>query len=59
VVSMSPLGMKETQAATQLPCLTAGELQSGALNGRLQETVSKRAGSPFAIVGSHEELLNT
>jgi hypothetical protein len=59
VVSMSPLGMKETQAATQLPCLTAGELQSGALNARLQESVSKRAGSLFATVGSREELLNT
>ncbi len=59
VVSMSPLGMKETQAATQLPCLTAGELQSGALNARLLETVSKRAGSLFATVGSREEILNT
>jgi len=59
VVSMSPLGMKETQAATQLACLTAGELQCGALNARLQETVSKRAGSLFATVGSREELLNT
>ena len=59
VVSMSPLGMKETQAATQLTCLTAGELQSGALNARLRETVRKRAGSPFATVESREELLNT
>jgi hypothetical protein len=59
VVSMSPLGMKETQAATQLPCLTAGELQAGALNARLQEAVSNRAGSLFATAGSREELLNT
>ena len=59
VVSMSPLGMKETQAATQLPCLTAGELQSGALNARLQETVSKRAGSLFATAGDRKELLST
>ena len=59
VVSMSPLGMKETQAATGLPCLTAGELQSGALNVRLQETVSKHAGTLFATAGSREELLNT
>jgi len=59
VVSMSPLGMKETQAATQLPCLTAGELQSGALNARLEQAVSKRAGRLFATAGSREELLNT
>jgi hypothetical protein len=59
VVSMSPLGMKETQVATQLPCLTAGELQSGALNARLQGTISKRAGSLFATAGSREELVNT
>src|SRR5713226_3770654 len=59
VVSMSPLGMKETQAATQLPCLTAGELQSGAFNARLQETVSKRPGPLFATAGSREEFLNT
>jgi len=58
VVSMSPLGMNETQAATQLPCFTAGELQSGALNARLQESVSKRAGSLFATVGSRKEFLN-
>jgi hypothetical protein len=59
VVSMSPLGMNETQAATQLPCFTAGELQSGALNARLQESVTKRAGSLFATVGSRKEFLNT
>ncbi len=59
VVSMSPLGMKEAQSATQLPCLTAGELQSGALNACLQETVSKRAGSLLVTVGSREEILNT
>jgi hypothetical protein len=59
VVSMSPLGMNETQTATQLPCFTAGELQSGALNPRLQESVSKRAGSLFATVGSRKEFLNT
>jgi hypothetical protein len=52
VVSMSPVGMKETQAAAQLPCFTAGELQSGALNFRLQETASKGAGSFFATTAS-------
>jgi len=59
VVSMSPLGVKETQTATQLPCLTAGELQSGALNACLHETISKHAGTLFATAGSREELLNS
>ncbi len=45
VVSMIPLGMKETQAATQLPCLSASELQSGALNARLQQIAPKGAPS--------------
>lgn len=34
-VSMSPLGIKETQAVTGLDCLTAAELQSGKLNERI------------------------
>jgi hypothetical protein len=59
VVSMSPLGVKETQAATQLRCLTGAELQSGALNARLQETVSKRRDTLFATAGSREEFLKT
>jgi hypothetical protein len=37
VVSMGSLGIREARAATQLKCYTANELQSGALNGRLQE----------------------
>ena len=39
VVSMSPLGMKEAQAATGLPCITGKELQSGGLNARLLKMV--------------------
>jgi hypothetical protein len=37
LVSMSPLGIRETEAATNLPCLTAKELQGGHLNVRLME----------------------
>ena len=43
VVSMSPLGVRETQKATQLTCLPANELQAGALNARLQKCVSVEA----------------
>ena len=59
VVSMSPLGVKEAQAATQLPCLTAGELQSGALNARLQKTMSKRFRSVAKRLSVREETLST
>ena len=59
VVSMSPLGMKETQAATQLMCLSASELQSGALNAHLQETAPKGAPLLFETVGSPEGLPKT
>ena len=38
-VSMSPLCIRETEAATTLPCLTAQALQCGHLNARLMETV--------------------
>jgi hypothetical protein len=59
VVSMSPLAMKEAQVATGLPCLTAGELQSGSLNAFLQETVSKRLVTLLAAAGSREEFFKT
>lgn len=59
VVSMSPLGMKETQTATQLTCLSASELQSGALNARLGETARKGAPLLFETVGSREGLPKT
>jgi hypothetical protein len=59
VVSLSPLGIKETQAATQLPCLTARELQAGNLNGLLQEATSKGACGTFGKAGSREGFLNT
>jgi hypothetical protein len=35
VVSMSALGIRETQIATELPCLTAQSLQGGQLNPQL------------------------
>jgi hypothetical protein len=35
VVSMSALGIRETQFATELPCLTALSLQCGELNSQL------------------------
>jgi hypothetical protein len=35
VVSMSTLGVKETEANTGLPCLTAQQLQAGELNSRI------------------------
>lgn len=37
IVSMGSLGTREAEAATQLKCYTANELQSGALNARLQK----------------------
>src|SRR5713101_5080399 len=50
LVSMSPLGMKETQAATHLPCLTAGELQAGTLNALLQKATSNGNGARGSFV---------
>jgi hypothetical protein len=34
-VTMSPLGMREATAATQLPCFLAADLQGGLINARL------------------------
>jgi hypothetical protein len=34
---MSPLGVREVEAATRLPCLNAKQLQAGDLNARLIE----------------------
>ena len=59
VVSMSPLGMRETQTATQLTCLSASELQCGALNARLQEIVPKGAPLLFRTAGRGEGLSKT
>jgi hypothetical protein len=42
VISMSPLGMREAQARTGVPCLTAAALQRGELNERLTRSVSGR-----------------
>ena len=35
LISMSPLGMREARAATEIKCVTAEELQRGELNQRL------------------------
>src|SRR5947209_70307 len=54
VVSMSPLGMKEAQAATGLPCITGKELQSGGLNARLLKMVpGLAAGGSYRHNASH------
>lgn len=37
VVSMSPLGIREAQAATAIPCFTAGQLQAGELNEQIMK----------------------
>jgi len=48
-LSMSPLGVREAEAATGLPCLTAAELQRGDLNERL--TYSQQADHLHARLG--------
>jgi hypothetical protein len=47
VVSMSALGIRETQISTELPCLTAQSLQSGELNPRL---LAIRSASAISVV---------
>ena len=42
LVSMSPLCIREAQAATEVPCLTAKELQLGELNSKLAGIASKK-----------------
>jgi len=42
VISMSPLGMREAQAKTGVPCLTAAALQRGELNERLMRSAPGR-----------------
>jgi hypothetical protein len=59
LVSMSPLGMKETHAATQIPCLTAGELEAGSLNALLREARSYRAHGALTGPRRREGFLNT
>lgn len=43
VVTMSQLGVEETRAATGVLCVTAKELQAGALNDQLMRTVREAA----------------
>ena len=42
LVSMSPLCVREAQAATEVPCLTARQLQLGELNIQLASIASKK-----------------
>ena len=39
IVCMSPLAMKEAEAATGLPCLSSQELERGRLTAQLLEAV--------------------
>ncbi len=41
VVSMSPLGIREVEAGTNLPCLTAGQIQSGHLTAQILGEMSR------------------
>lgn len=42
IVSRSVLGRREVEACTQIPCLTAAELEEGALNHRLKAAAPPR-----------------
>lgn len=46
VLTMSPLNIGETELATGLTCMTARELQDGALNGLLNERVLQARTAP-------------
>jgi hypothetical protein len=49
-LSMSPLGLREAEAATGVRCLSASEIQSGALNDRLlrqRERLGGAASTPM------------
>jgi hypothetical protein len=43
LISMSPLAMQETKAATGMECVTAGQLEGGVLNERFLELAGERA----------------
>jgi hypothetical protein len=59
VVSMGSLGIKEAQAATGLKCFSASELQSGALNARLQEISPKMPSRAFEAVLGREKAIKS
>lgn len=50
VVSMSPLAIREAEAATTIPCLTAGQLQAGELNEHITKGLV-----PIPASGVHED----
>jgi hypothetical protein len=59
IVSMGSLGIKETQAATQLKCYSASELQSGALNARLREVSRGVPPCVFEAVLGQEKVIKS
>jgi hypothetical protein len=59
VVSMGSLGIKETQAATQLKCFSASELQSGALNARLREISPRVPARVFEAGMGREKVIKS
>ena len=50
--SLSPLGMRETEAATGVTCVTASQIQSGVLNAKLRSIAEARLTS----VGASERV---
>ena len=56
VLSMSPLAMREAQAATGIQCLTAKELQRGAFNGSLKKKDEPKGNGHRARVEIEEAL---
>lgn len=54
-VSMSPLAVREVEAATRLRCLSARQLQNGDLNSRLLGEAPAPASSPCQILVSGEK----
>ena len=60
LISMSPLGIREVEAATGVRCLTAGELQQGHLNARLlnRDRSSYRSSPSWPAPAQADELRN-
>ena len=57
VISMSPLAMREAQAATGIRCLTSKELQRGALNDCLKKNEEPKVNGHRLHTQPEEELL--
>jgi hypothetical protein len=59
VVSMGSLGIREAEAATGLKCFSATELQSGFLNPRLMELVSRIPPRVFQTAVRREKVIQS